>query len=324
MCVSNRTAGKTTYFNRLLVSRAIKSHRQFMLVYRKTYDLSDLATSFWESIAKFFPAYSMSEKSHKRGIIKSLWLKKTDEAPVLIGWGVALSTIEALKRSSAMFNAVDEMLMDEFILENDKYLENELDALMSLHTSVARGNGEMVRRVPLYLIGNPFTMINPYYSYFKIPERLREDTKYLRGDGWVFEQTVNLNAMMAQKLSKFNRALSSLNYAAYAAEAIYFNDNLSLVGKLDGRMRYICTLVTGSTEYGVMESYAYRCIYVSDKADTSFPTRLAASVDDVTQTTLLFTNENFMVKLLKEAFRSGAMRFKNLECKIAFLRAIKY
>lgn len=324
MCVSNRTAGKTTYFNRLVFNRAIKSNKQFMLVFRKTYDLSDLATSFWSSISSFFPEYSMTEKSHKRGIIKSLWVKRADDLPLCVGWGVALSTIEALKRSSAMFKDVQEMVMDEFILENDKYLDHELDALMSLHTSVARGYGEMVRYVPLYLLGNPFTMINPYYSYFKIVERLREDTQYLRGNGWVFEQTLNVDAMNAQKESQFNTALKSLNYAAYSAEGIYFNDNLSLVGKLDGRMRYVCTLVTERSEYAVMESFSYRCIYVSDKADSSYPTRIAATADQVTQTTFLFTGENFMVKVLREAFRTGSMRFKNLDCKLAFLNAIKY
>lgn len=324
MAVSNRTAGKTTFFNNLIFKRARRAGKEFMLVFRKTYDLADLAGSFWSTLENFYPGYHMSEKSHKRGIVKSLWLHHGQDIPSCVGWGVSLSTIETLKRSSAMFKNVNNMFMDEFILEKENYLDNELDALMSLHTSVARGYGEMVRKVPLFLAGNPFTMINPYYSYFKIPERLRKDTKYLRGKRWVFEQSVNLDAMAAQKASGFNQAFASLNYAAYAAEGVYFNDNLSLVGKLDGRMRYVCTLVSDHKEYGVLESFAHRCIYVTDKADTSYPTRIAASAGDVTPTTMLFSGSNFMVSVLRSTFRSGLMRFKNLECKTVFLNAIKY
>lgn len=324
MCVSNRTAGKTTFYNKLVFGRAIKSHAQFMLVFRKCYDLSDVAMSFWDTIRKFFPGWEVTEQSHKRGVIKSIWAKCGENDPILAGWAVSLSTIEVLKRSSALFSHVESMIFDEFILEKDSYLDDELNSLISLHTSVARGYGEMVRRVELIMMGNPFTMLNPYYTHFGIPDRLKADTTYLRGHGWVFEQSVNVDSLTAQQTSSFNRAFAGQRYTAYAAEGIYFNDNLALVGKLKGRMRYICTLVSGEYEYGVMESYRYRCIYVTDKADSSYPMRIACKADDITPTTFLFTQNNFMVTSLREAFRNGNMRFKNLDCKKAFMAAVKY
>lgn len=324
MCVSNRTAGKTTYFLKLLLTRALKNDHEFMLVFRKLHDLSDLAATTWESVANFFPDYHITEKSHKRGLIKSLWASKGADEPKRVAWGVALSTIETLKRNSHLFKNVNEMYMDEFILENDRYLDNELDDLMSLHTTVARGYGQMVRYVALYMCGNPYSMINPYYSYFKIAERLKTDTHFIRGHGWVFEQSINEFAREAQKQSAFNRAFDRLNYAAYSAEGVYFNDNLSMIGKLNGRMRYVCTLVGDKQEFGVMEALAHNCIYVSDKSDSSNPTRIAASADQVNSNTFLFESNSFMIKVLRNAFRCGSVRFKNLDAKVAFIRAIKY
>ena len=41
LCTSNRSAGKTTYFNRLCVRRWLKYGEKFMLVYRFNLELDD-------------------------------------------------------------------------------------------------------------------------------------------------------------------------------------------------------------------------------------------------------------------------------------------
>lgn len=47
MCTTNRTAGKTTYFSRLLVKRFLERSEKFMLVNRFNYELQDIQEKFF-------------------------------------------------------------------------------------------------------------------------------------------------------------------------------------------------------------------------------------------------------------------------------------
>ena len=68
MVTSNRTAGKTTYFGRLLVNRYLKSGAKFILLYRFNYELDDCAEKFFKDIQKlFFPLYEMRSESRSKG-----------------------------------------------------------------------------------------------------------------------------------------------------------------------------------------------------------------------------------------------------------------
>ena len=56
ICTSNRTAGKTTYFNRLVLRRWEREKRKFGLLYRFNYELDDCADKFFKDINPlFFP-----------------------------------------------------------------------------------------------------------------------------------------------------------------------------------------------------------------------------------------------------------------------------
>ena len=62
MCTTNRTGGKTTYFNRYAVNRHLKDKKKFCLVYRYNYELDDVATKFFKDIQQlFFNDYEMRD-----------------------------------------------------------------------------------------------------------------------------------------------------------------------------------------------------------------------------------------------------------------------
>ena len=54
LCTSNRNAGKTTYFNRLMVNRWIKKQEKFCLIYRFSYELDDVDEKFFKDIGGLF------------------------------------------------------------------------------------------------------------------------------------------------------------------------------------------------------------------------------------------------------------------------------
>lgn len=103
------------------------------------------------------------------------------------------------------------LLFDEFQSENNRYCSNELTKFISLRTSIARGKGEQTRYLPVIMLSNPVSLLNPYYVSFGISDRLQENTKFLRGNGFVLEQNFNESASQAFLSSSFNQAFSGEN-----------------------------------------------------------------------------------------------------------------
>ena len=151
MATTNKTGGKTTYFSRLLVNRFIKQKAKFMLIYRFSYELADCASKFFDDIQHlFFPSYSLDAVSCSKGLYYKLMLNGEN-----CGYAVALNTADKLKTCSHVFSDTSAMFMDEFQSETGRYCPKEIQKFHTLHTAVARGNGEHVRYVPLYMCANP-------------------------------------------------------------------------------------------------------------------------------------------------------------------------
>lgn len=322
ICDGNRTAGKTTFFNRLLVNSFIKRGSQFLLVYRYNYELSAVCESFFSDIGSlFFPNYHMTCESIARGSIKVLSLNDK-----LCGFAVYLNNVDIVKKNSHMFSKVQRMLFDEFQSESGNYCKDEVDKLFSLHTSVARGQGEQVRYVPLIMLSNSVSIINPYYLELGIHKVLKEDTKFLKGDGWVLEHCFNQSAKEAQVGSAFNRAFSKSKYSSFAAENIYLNDNSAFVDKMTGSNRYLLTFRCNGRDYSIRDYAEDNVIYCDTRVDGSFPIRIVRDVGSHRDGYTMINNGVGMVTLLRKAFSDGLVRFKDLECKNAFLdlMAIKF
>lgn len=321
LCTSNRSAGKTTYFSRLLVNRWKKDlTRKFMLVYRFKYELNDIENKFFKDIKElFFPDLDMTSESQANGIYHELFINDTP-----CGYAVALNCADQLKKMSHLFSDTDSMMFDEFMSEQNHYCANEVEKLISIHTSVARGQGKQVRYVPIYMISNPVSLINPYYTVMGISTRLNKNTHFLKGDGWVLEQGFNESASNAQKQSAFNRAFSSSKYMAYNTQAIYLNDNTAFIDKITGSGRYVLTLRYKAVDYGVVEYNDQGIIYVTDKADSTYNFRIAATTEDFQINYVMLQSYKNYLAILRTLFEKGSFRFKNLQCKEALMTAIGY
>lgn len=320
MCTTNRTAGKTTFFAKYLVDHFIKRREKFCVLYRFSYELTDVADKFFKDIhLLFFRDMVMTAESRAKGSYQELFL---DDTPC--GYAVALNTADQLKRYSHMFSDVSHMFFDEFQSETNHYAPNEISKFISIHTSFARGNGDMVRYLPVYMCANPVSLLNPYYIEMGISERLRADTRFLRGDGFVLENGFSDTAAQAQITSAFNRAFAKNKYVAYAAQSVYLNDNSAFIEPPTGKTHYICTLRYNGADYGILEYPELGLIYCSNKADSSFKQRLSVTTEDHKPNYVLLKNNAIFLEQLRFFFERGCFRFKNLRCKEAVLRAICY
>lgn len=328
ICTTNRTGGKTTYFGRLCVNRWKEKGEKFCLLYRYNYELDDVADKFFKDIGRlFFPDLTMRSERRANGIFHELFINKQGEEKnkaQTCGYAVSLNSADQIKKYSHLFSDVSRMIFDEFQSETNHYCSDEIKKLLSIHTSIARGKGEQIRYVPVFMLSNPVSIINPYYVELGISTRLKNDTKFLRGDGFVLEQGYIESASEAQKNSGFNRAFSQNSYVSYSSECVYLNDNQAFIEKLSGTSRYLCTLRYKNSEYAVREFPELGYIYCDDRPDTTFKSKIAVTTDDHNINYVMLKRNEFFLLNLRYYFEHGCFRFKDLRCKEVILKALSY
>ena len=311
LCDGNRTAGKSYSFKSTLLRKWFRKGEQFALIVRNQTDCKGYYESFWKDVGEDkYPEKECTEQSVAKGTFYQILIDG-----LVAGFVLPLSMASKIKRFSSMFIDVTSMFFDEYQDENSRYLPDEIKKLMSIHTSIARGHGEQTRYVALYMCSNTISLLNPYYVAFGIHKRLRDNTKFLRGDGWVFEKTLNENAKNAFQSSAFNRAFSSAtDYFSYASENVYLNDNLSLIEKPVGDFRYIATIKYDGEMYNIRQYSNY--IYVSEGCDITFPLKIAYKPVDIAGDGFWLCNKNTPItKRIKQYFECGLLRFDGLKSK---------
>jgi len=320
MCTTNRTGGKTTYFGRLCINRFLDKGEKFGLLYRYNYELDDIVEKFYKDLGSlFFPNYTMTSKRRASGTFQELFLNDKS-----CGYGLSLNNADQIKKYSHLFSDIQRMIFDEFQSETNHYCECETKKFVSVHTSIARGQGKQVRYVPVYMLSNTVSIINPYYVEMEISSRLKDDTKFLRGDGFVLEQGYIESASIEQKNSGFNRAFSKNSYTAYSSECVYLNDNKAFVEKPAGKSKYLCTLRYKGSDFALREYTESGLIYCDDKADSSFLTRISVTTDDHNINYIMLKRNDFFLSNLRYFFERGCFRFKDMRCKEAVLSALSY
>lgn len=321
ICCGNRTGGKTTFFNRMVVKRFLDKGEKFALLYRYNYELDDCADKFFKDISTlFFNGMEMLNVRRASGIYHELFLDEKS-----CGYAISLNSADQIKKYSHLLSDVSRILFDEFQSESGKYCPNEINKLQSVHTSIARGQGKQTRYVPVYMLSNTVTILNPYFVEFGICDRLKADTKFLKGDGFVMEQCYIESASLAQKQSAFNRAFKNSNYLAYSAENIYLNDNTAFIERpLNSQSRYIATLKYCGKEYGLREYASLGIIYCDNNPDKTYKYKISVTTDDHQMNYVMLKRNDMFLENLRYLFERGCFRFKDMKCKEAVLKALSY
>lgn len=327
MVTTNRSGGKTVYFSKLMVNKFLKSGEKFGLIYRYNYELDSVADKFFKDIQSlFFNDYTMESERRANGIYHELFLIKNTNADERIscGYAISLNSADQIKKMSHLMSDIKRMLFDEFQSETNHYCDREIEKLISVHTSIARGGGKSVRYVPIYMCGNATSILNPYYTELGVSERIQENTKFLRGEGFVLEQGYIDSASRAQKESGFNKAFSRNKYVAYASENVYLNDNKSFVEKPEGKSIYLATLRYNGCDYALREFPDNGIIYCDDRPDISFKNRLSVTTSDHNINYVMLRHNQTFLTHMRFLFEKGCFRFKNLKCKECVLKALSY
>ena len=326
MCTSNRSAGKTTFFTRLCVKKFIEGKGKFMVLYRYKYELVDCASKFFKEINQlFFPEYSMSYKNKAGGMYSELFLEHNNDGhKTSCGYVVAINSADGLKKYSHLFADTERILFDEFQSEQNNYCENEINKFISIYTTVARGNGQQSRYVPVYMLANNVTVLNPYYSELGISERLKPDTNFLRGNGWVLEQGFNESASNELQNSTFMSAFKGNMTNYITGEKVYLYSDTAFIEKMCGVNRYLCTIKVDNNEFAIRE-YENGIYYCNDIIDKNCLHKISVTALDHNINYVMLSRFAPLTEHLRRAFDYGQFRFKNETCKnavLSFLRII--
>lgn len=320
ICSSNRNGGKTTWFTKYLVNKFLKNDEKFCLLYRYKYELDTIADKFFKGVQPlFFDNYEMTEKKLAKGAIVELFLNDKS-----CGYATSLSSANQVKKNSHLLSDVKRMMFDEFQSENNDYWSDEISRFMSIHTSIARGEGKQVRYVPIFMISNPVSILNPYFTEMGIGKRLRKDTKFLKGHGFVLEQNFNESASKANLNSRFNRAFSNSRYLDYSANSSYLNDNVAFIENLQGKNDYVCTIKFKGKDYAVRQFNEMGLMYVDESVDSSYPIRICTTTADHNINYVMLNRCDSVISNLRFLFERGCFRFKNLNCKESLIETIAY
>lgn len=319
LITSNRSSGKTTAILSYFLSENEKDGSQFCLIFRRKYELRDCHNIFNEILERERKDYELSSKTIAEGLINTIIKKTSDEKVNVIGYAVALSTSDELKKYSPIFSRVERAVMDEYQLENEKkYLKNEIKALLSVLATISRGQGKAFRNVKLFLLGNKINLLNPYYIYFKIYERLDDKTKCIKGDGWISYHFHNKEVV--EEMENASGLSFMADSVSYYKQDEYLYNMTHFIGRKKGKSNYLFTLISDLGFLGVRE-FSDGSIYVSSKAEETARYIFSIESGEKKNANSFYLNKR-VFKLFKDEYENSNLYFENAEIKNEILRCL--
>lgn len=324
---TNRSAGKTTWFGGYFIHKFLKNEELFCILMRKKYQLEkslSFQAYFPSALECFFPALEMKEEIGIKGVFNTIYIRKRGDENqwYLCGYSTAINSSDDIRNFSNMLSGVKRMWLDEFMPESGDYIKDEVKKVFSIHTSLARGNGDQSRYLPLLLTGNLITLDNPYYEYLGIND-LNIETNFYRGTGFVIEQGFNENASLAHENSTFNQAFSKTGYGALLTQKEYINDNYNMIVKIKTlKGDYLFTLKHNNTYFSVRYLPDIAIYYISENVDKCVKLSLASTREDMSED-CIYDGENKFTKLMKKKYHDNQVRFSNFKSRTAFLEFIR-
>lgn len=313
LITSNRSAGKTTSWLKEQLEDFQENGRKGMLLYRVKYEVKS-AHEVYRDVLKLYPELGteMTSESRADGLFYELYLDGQS-----FGFATSLNSPDQLKKYSPLFTDVFYIIMDEFQTESGKYLHKEVQKVQSLLLTIARGGGKQSRQVKLVLLGNMVSVMNPYFIYWGIHKRLRKDTKFIRGHGWVAQFEFNESASKAIQGTGVFRAFKDDDYMSYSTENVYLIDSETFIERPKGKNRYYCTVIHGNLKIGIREYWEDGVVYASQKIDPSCKNVVTFKAADHGQNTLMLNRFSYLWKNIRQAFQGGFLRFDDVNTKNA-------
>lgn len=314
--VGARGLGKTYGAKKFVIRDALRTNgdNQFIYLRRYTKELEGRGT-FFADIEHEFPDYDLrvngkiAEYSPRRtrGDKKRSWF--------LMGYFMALST--AQKQKSVAYPKVKTILYDEFIIEKGAlhYLPNESKVFNDLFSTVDRYKD----KTRVIFMANAVSITNPYFLAYKIrPDQ--EGEIVIRGGGFIachFVESSEFGTAVYE--TKFGKFIAGTEYADFAVENVFADNNDNMIGLKTGRASYSFTIETPEGIFSVWIDYAGPYFYIQEKRPKEEGLFLTTVPEKMTNDKVLAHNGHKLFSYLRAAYRGGRAFFDSPTSRNAFI-----
>lgn len=324
VCSRTRSAGKTFSFTKKLFEDFLDTQGKFVIFCRNKLELGSVAEGMFKGMLEVYhPEYTMSEHTQMKGIYSNIIITSGQGDQAIkqhCGYVIPLASSDNIKRISSLFVDAVQGFFDEFQPESKiTYLADEVNRFLSIVTSIARGGGTTRRRFPIYFCSNSISVNNPYFIALGLNKRIRPDTKWVKGDGYVFQKVENNLIIDEHANAGINRAFKS-NKSIDFADNSWMNDNYTCIEKPNnwGRAMYYCTIIDGNYTYGVNYYPEVELYFVGNRYDKSSGLVFNIKYDNMEPNVPLIRGSMYM-QTLKSAMERGVVRFQNITAKESFM-----
>lgn len=236
----------------------------------------------------------------------------------IAGRCIALSTAHQLK--STAFPMVKTIIFDEFLQENNRYLKNEPEKLLSVIETIGR-----MRDIRVICLGNQHTLFNPYYNYFKL--RPKKDSVFTKD----YERSILIHQFKsdeyrkAKKETKFGRLIKGTEYGGFMLNNENYADNYEFVDNLKGIKKYpVANIVCSDVKMIVYDCEINNSIgiYICEGNIEALRTY---NYDEILRegTTLERVRNGFISSQIARRMRYGSVRFDSPLTRDAVMPFIK-
>lgn len=321
---SNRSAGKTYFFQIHCIERFIEKGEQFMLLCRQKNELDGCELPFNDVMNIYFEGKLLSSKWYVTRLVMGLWLDGK-----LCGFAISLKDANKIKKYSSIFSRVETVIMDELQPETGSYLHDEVDLFTSIVQSISRGGGKQSRYVKWCLLSNNISIMNPYflnlgiYRYIDDQLNLKDgEDFYIKGDGWVSEFSYNESAKEEMEKNPAIKAFTSRNAILGLTADFMIKSSGFIEKKISGKMNYLWTLKYKGTFMGVRRIKSSGIVYITSSYDPSFKHVIAISDSDHDDATIKLRKNTFYIQTLRDAYTLGKLRFSDYMTKNAIVELL--
>ena len=312
--VGIRGGGKT--FNTLLhaIRRFEKTGEQFVYLRRRGVDLDDVCHrkgggDLFSDIRHqgYFNGVDLKVVADKSGGYNFYFNGK------IMGYGKALSTA----RRSTSLPLVKLIIFDEFLIDDknrhDRYLNsgNEMFLFNNFYETIARG-----RDIPVFFLGNAFSMVNPYFVELGIRIDSPEENKIYKGKSWTLVFWRDKEYIERREKTQFFQATKGTDFSEHAFSNKFYLDKTDFIKKRSPESEHQFSLVYLGKTYGVWVDWEKGEYYVSTKgANTSREKTISLTLADNKPNNVSirrYRNMPFM-KAFRMAVDNNSVYFDSLE-----------
>lgn len=317
VCSRGRSAGKTYQFSKLLWEHFEQTGEKFIILTRRIQDLQggSIAYGVMKGYFDFArPDITLSEKTGMRGVFNNVFahVGTGDEAVTEhVGYVIPLAADSKIKNVSSMFVDAWAMFMDEFQpMHSSEYLTEEVQRLDTIHTSVARGGGQSIRYVPVFMCSNAINIFNPYFVACGIVKNIQSNTRIYRGDGFIYERCMVRGLDEKRAETGFARTFKTAENTVKDDNS-WLADSGSCVEQPNGWGRASClgNLLRGNEMFGVKYYPQVGLYYVDRKPQKVGAPTYALTLGD--NLNVPFIRQSSFMKKLKTMFMGGRVRVKD-------------